>query len=574
MLGGGSRASGRRGGAPTPRLRRTLTVVAATLVAIASTAVLANAIGRDGGRQDLRALDDADIVLYNGKISTVDKRNTVVEAIALRDGDVLATGRDRDMKQLAGRRTELVNLRGRRVLPGLIDGHLHGMREGYHCWTQVVRLDLVTSRAAALDAYRNKAAELPDGRWIWTTFGGWNLGQLDDPRIFTFDELSAAAPRNPLWITGTGFQGPRVNQAALDALGLAPGSPGVELGADGRPTGRLTGPASAASNTAILAQLDQLGIEGEAKCLQDFIAEANSRGLTAWKDAGGNTAPWSTIGSINEGTHVEEGAMHLYRTEGLNARITFNAMSGQAGLPRQLAETANAIGFLGDDMFRYLGPGEDMMPDDPDYEEFTRYSAGKRLSVETHVGDLELLLDGFEAGNSVHPIDRLKWRIAHPADGQPTDEQLNRARAMGVGWALTFSTVRNGGTGPRFRSTLNNSAHMCLASDAMNVAPWAPFQNLWYVTSGQTLLPGVSGVPADQRLTRTEALRHATVECGWFVDQDGRLGSLQAGWHGDLIVLSDDYFRVSDNAIKDLRSNLTIVDGRIVHADGPFEELD
>ena len=575
MLGGGSAASGRGGGAPAPGFRRTLTVVAATLVAIASTAVLANAIGRDGGgKQDLRALDDADIVLYNGKISTVDKRNTVVEAIALRDGDVLATGRDRDMRQLAGRRTEMVNLRGRRVLPGLIDGHLHGMREGYHCWTQVVRLDLVTSRAAALDAYRNKADELPDGRWIWTTFGGWNLGQLDDPRIFTFDELSAAAPRNPLWITGTGFQGPRVNQAALDALGLAPGSPGVELGADGRPTGRLTGAASAASNTAILAQLDQLGIEGEAKCLQDFIAEANSRGLTAWKDAGGNTAPWSTIGSINEGTHVEEGAMHLYRTEGLNARITFNAMSGQAGLPRQLAETANAIGFLGDDMFRYLGPGEDMMPDDPDYEEFTRYSAGKRLSVETHVGDLELLLDGFEAGNSVHPIDRLKWRIAHPADGQPTDEQLNRARAMGVGWALTFSTVRNGGTGPRFSSTMNNSAHMCLASDAMNVAPWAPFQNLWYVTSGQTLLPGVSGVPAEQRLTRTQALRHATVECGWFVDQDGRLGSLQPGWHGDLIVLSDDYFRVPDNAIKDLRSNLTIVDGRIVHADGPFEELD
>jgi hypothetical protein len=108
----------------------------------------------------------------------------------------------------------------------------------------------------------------------------------------------------------------------------------------------------------------------------------------------------------------------------------------------------------------------------------------------------------------------------------------------------------------------------------MNVAPWAPFQNLWYVTTGQTLLPGVSGVPADQRLTRTEALRHATVECGWFVDQEGRLGSLQPGWHGDLIVLSDDYFRVPDNEIKDLRSNLTIVDGRIVHADGPFEELD
>jgi predicted amidohydrolase YtcJ len=554
-------------------LWRTVTVVAATVAAIASTAILANAIGLDSGRDARVDLDDLgvpDIVLYGGKISTVDERNSVVEAIAIRDGEILATGRSRPIKAMAERGTTVINLRGRRVLPGLIDGHLHGMREGYHCWTQVVRLDLITERAAALAAYRAKADELPDGRWIWTTAGGWNLGQLDDPTIFTFDELTAAAPRNPLWITGSGFSGPRVNQAALDLLGLSAGSPGVELGPDGRPTGRLTGAASAAANTAILAQLDALGIDGEAECLADFIAEANGRGLTAWKDAGGNTAPWSTIGAINEGLHVEEGAMQLYRDRGLNARIAYNAMSNYEGFPRQLEDTRNTVGFLGDDMFRYMGPGEDMMPDDPDYQNFTRYSAGKRLSVETHVGALDPLLDGFEAGNNVYPVDKLKWRIAHPGNGEPTDEQLERAKRLGVGWALTFSAVRNGAPGPRFRSTMQNSAHMCLATDAMNVAPWAPFQSLWYVTTGQTLLPGVQGVPMEQRLTRAEALRHATVDCGWFIDQDGRVGSLRPGWHADLIVLNDDYLRVPDNAIKDIRSNLTIVDGRIVHADGAF----
>jgi predicted amidohydrolase YtcJ len=543
------------------------------VAAIASTAILANAIGLDSGRDARVDLDDLgvpDIVLYGGKISTVDERNSVVEAIAIRDGEILATGRSRPIKAMAERGTTVINLRGRRVLPGLIDGHLHGMREGYHCWTQVVRLDLITERAAALAAYRAKADELPDGRWIWTTAGGWNLGQLDDPTIFTFDELTAAAPRNPLWITGSGFSGPRVNQAALDLLGLSAGSPGVELGPDGRPTGRLTGAASAAANTAILAQLDALGIDGEAECLADFIAEANGRGLTAWKDAGGNTAPWSTIGAINEGLHVEEGAMQLYRDRGLNARIAYNAMSNYEGFPRQLEDTRNTVGFLGDDMFRYMGPGEDMMPDDPDYQNFTRYSAGKRLSVETHVGALDPLLDGFEAGNNVYPVDKLKWRIAHPGNGEPTDEQLERAKRLGVGWALTFSAVRNGAPGPRFRSTMQNSAHMCLATDAMNVAPWAPFQSLWYVTTGQTLLPGVQGVPMEQRLTRAEALRHATVDCGWFIDQDGRVGSLRPGWHADLIVLNDDYLRVPDNAIKDIRSNLTIVDGRIVHADGAF----
>jgi predicted amidohydrolase YtcJ len=553
---------------------RAVTVVVATLAAVASTTVLASAGGKNDRHDEglkIGHLGTADLILYDGKISTVDKRNSTVEAIAIRDGEVMATGDDHEVKKLAARDTKLIDLNGRRVLPGLIDGHLHGMREGYHCWTQVVRLDLITKRAAALDMYRRKAVELPDNKWIWTTAGGWNVGQLDNPTIFTFDELSAAAPKNPLWITGSGFQGPRVNQAALDRLGLAAGSPGVELGPDGKPTGRLTAPATALANASILAEIDAIGVDGEAKCLADFIAEANSRGLTAWKDAGGNTAPWGTTGAINDGLHVEEGAMHLYRTQGLNARIAYNQMSGYAGYERELEDTRNAVGFLGDDMFRYMGPGEDMMPNDPDYPDFTRHAAAKRLSVETHVGVLDPLLTGFEAANEVYDIEKLKWRIAHPNDNEPNDTQLARANALGVGWALTFSAVRNGSPGPRYRTVMNSAEHMCLATDAMNVAPWAPFQTLFYVTTGKTLLPGVAGVPPEQRLSRTEALRHATVECGWFIDQEGRVGSLRPGWHADLIVLSDDYFKVPDDAVKDIRSNLTIVDGRIVHADGAFK---
>ena len=106
------------------------------------------------------------------------------------------------------------------MLPGLIDGHLHGMRESYHCWTQGVRLDLVTSRAAGAGDVQGEGRRAGRRRWIWTGAGGWSLTQLDNPTIFTFAELNAAAPKNPVWITGGGVTGPRVNQAALDALGL------------------------------------------------------------------------------------------------------------------------------------------------------------------------------------------------------------------------------------------------------------------------------------------------------------------------------------------------------------------
>jgi predicted amidohydrolase YtcJ len=126
--------------------------------------------------------DSPDLVLYNGKISTVDANNSTVEAIAIRDGTIIARGGSRQVQALATKSTRLINLNGRRVLPGLIDGHLHGMRNAYHCFTQTVRLDLVTSRTEALAAYAAKAASLSAGRWIWTTSGGWNLNQLDTPR--------------------------------------------------------------------------------------------------------------------------------------------------------------------------------------------------------------------------------------------------------------------------------------------------------------------------------------------------------------------------------------------------------
>jgi predicted amidohydrolase YtcJ len=547
------------------------------LVGLAVVAlVVAAAVSASGPtvNQQIRVANAPDLILYNGVISTLDGSNSTVKAIAIRDGKIIATDdQNGRIKALADKSTTVVDLKGRRVLPGLIDGHLHGMREGYHCWTQVVRLDLVTSRSTALAMYAAKAVELPDGKWIWTTQGGWSLPQLDDPTVFTFAELSAAAPANPLWIQGGGFAGARVNQAALTALGLGPGSPGVVLDANGNPTGQLVAPATTAANQAILAQLDAIGVDGEAKCLSDFIREANSRGLTAWKDAGGNDAPWGTGGAINDKLHVEEGAMQLYRDGGLNARIAFNAMSGY-DINRVIPETQNALGFLGDDMFKYLGPGEDVMATDPQYADVMRWSASKRLSVETHVGNIDAILNGFEAADQVYDVGKLKWRIAHPGNGQPSDEQLARAKALEIGWALTIAPVQDGGTGPRFKTTKENSAQMCLMTDAMNVAPWPPFLSLFFVTTGQTLLPGDEGVPPEERLTRLEALRSYTSDCAWFLDLEGKVGTLETGKYADLIVLDKDYFTVPDSDIWKIQSLLTVVDGRVVYGAGEYAGLD
>jgi predicted amidohydrolase YtcJ len=578
-----------------PRRRPRMRPALAAALAGALTAALAVGTGAysgwGGGHRGASVKGAPDLVLYNGKISTVDERGSTVQAVAIRDGEIVATGRSERIRALARRSTKIVNLRGRRVLPGLIDGHLHGLRNGYHCFTQAVRLDNVTSRQRALALYEAKAAELVDDRWIFTTTG-WTTRQLDEPGMLTLQELDAAAPDNPVWVQSfVSFQGVQVNTRALEVTGLHSGMPGVVLDANGEPTGQLTGPAVAQAGAKIIEQLDALSIDQQARCLADFIDTANALGLTAWKDPEGNQQPFNTQGACSEfavGQHGHQPVIELWRRNRLTARVAFHLMNDFQGLDQVLADTRHVLGFLGDDRLRYLGVGEEVLcpgnqpppPDQADeYLEISKHLARNRLSFENHASRSETqvaILDAWEQANEVHPIADLHWTIAHPGEDNvgPTEETLARAARLGIGMTPSDGGSLGGGTNPPFRRILESGVRMCLASDAMNVAPFTPFVRLWYAVSGRTFDPAVPGVPADQRLTRAQALRASTAECAWNLDQEGRLGSIEPGKHADLIVLSDDYFRVPTDDIRDLRSLLTVVGGRVVHAEGPFAGLD
>ena len=118
---------------------------------------------------------------------------------------------------------------------------------------------------------------------------------------------------------------------------------------------------------------------------------------------------------------------------------------------------------------------------------------------------------------------------------------------------LTVLPIRNGGPGPRYRSMMQNSAQFCMGTDAMNGAPWEPFMGMWYLISGKTMIPGVAGVPAEQRLIphRGAALAHRGLR---LVPGSGRPArNAREGSHADLIVPSGDYFTVPEDEIKDLR---------------------
>lgn len=141
----------------------------------------------------------ADTIYHNAKIVTVDGDFRVVTGLAVKGDRILAADDIANLKPLAGPQTKLVDLKGRTVIPGLIDNHLHFLRDALR-WKQQTRIDGITSRAKALETIAAKAKASPEGQWVFV-LGGWSEDQFaDQPGGFTKEELDAAAPKNPVLI--------------------------------------------------------------------------------------------------------------------------------------------------------------------------------------------------------------------------------------------------------------------------------------------------------------------------------------------------------------------------------------
>jgi hypothetical protein len=144
---------------------------------------------------------------------------------------------------------------------------------------------------------------------------------------------------------------------------------------------------------------------------------------------------------------------------------------------------------------------------------------------------------------------------------------------LDAGVVPTDAGVNGDPSFPPYRRIFESGTRACLGTGAPGAAPYPPFVNLWYAVSGRSLVPNRGGVAAEQRLTRAQALELATRRCDWFMGLDGRIGALVPGRLADLIVLSDDYFRVPVDEIRTLTSVLTMVGGRVVYGEGRYARL-
>jgi len=515
-----------------------------------------------------------DLHLTNGRIVTMDRRNTIVTEATIQNGRFAAVGPARDLKLSPC--TKIINLGGRTVVPGLIDNHNHivllGLRPGHD-----LRLETAANVADIQAAIKAKATQTPPGEFI-SAMGGWNVAQFTEKRMPTLAELDAAAPNHPV-ILYQAFTGPAAtNSKGRDFFT----SKGVMVGANG----------SIAANAPSVAALNALRsvqtFEDQKRGTMDAMAYAASVGITTSADMGAFIIPGTAdiqdsftfdgLASANP-FRMYDAFLALHR-EGkmtMRLRVFFLSMDTRPDVPILAERLRNSFRDFGDGMMKLTGIGE-FATQWPLFGQVTppaNYAAALKLVAKEgwpfqqhslSLAEDKLATSTFEEVNKITPIANLRWSVAHvPHIDQDT---VNRLKAIGAGIAVHPFEYLAGGlnAGPPMRMILDSGIHVGAGSDAAQISTLDPWPMIYYMVTGKNS----SGVLINdkQQLTRQEALRLYTAENGWFFHEEDTMGTIAVGTLGDLVALSDDYFdskKVPDEAIKQLKSVLTVVGGQVVY---------
>ncbi|HHT8993695.1 TPA: amidohydrolase [Burkholderia cenocepacia] len=556
---------------------------------------------RTGGPTVLRATEparSADLVVFNGKIATQDERRSFVRALAVKDGTIVATGDDRDVLRHAHDDTACIDLNGRTVIPGLIDAHLQAIRGGMN-FNLEVRWDGVPSLADALELLGRQVRRTPAPQWARVA-GGWSALQFAEKRGPTTAELNAIAPDTPVFVQHLADSA-WLNAAALRALGYGrdtPDPPGGELRRDrhGRPTGLLLARPDPAVLGAVLARAPRLDAADRVNSTRQFMHALNRVGVTSAIDAGGDGLAYP-----DDYAAVQT----LARRGELTTRIAYALGARHAG--RELDDFAKWIALTapgdGDAFLRASGAGERLLFSAVDLGNFLEPRVELPASVEVELAAIVRLLvqhrwpfrlqatydesigrflDVFEAVDRDTPFDGLRWCF----DRCETISDANIARVAALGGGITVQPrmafqgeafiARHGAAAatraPPLRAMLAAGLPVGAGSGAMGAASYNPFVALYWMVSGRSV-GGTALYPARNRLGRMEALRRYTVGSAWFSADEHRKGALVPGRYADFAVLSDDYFSIDARRIPTLSSVLTVVDGKVVHAEQEFSPL-
>ncbi len=544
---------------------------------------------------EAQAVDTVTLILRNGRLTTLDPSRPAATAAAIAGGRFVAVGDDREVMKQAVAETVVVDLGGRRVIPGLIDSHTHLIRAGLN-YNMELRWDGVPSLSEAMRMLRLQAQRTPPPQWV-RVIGGFNEYQFIERRMPTLAELNEAAPDTPVFILRL-YDRALLNRAALRAVGYTKDTadpPGgfIERDRQGEPTGMLVAKPNAMLLYATLAKGPKLSLDDQMNSTRHFMRELNRLGVTSVIDAGGGFQNYPQDYEVVE---------RLARANELTVRIAYNLFTQKP--KEELADFQRWSKLVrpgqGSDLYRHNGAGEMLVYSAADYEDFrearpemppameaelervVRHLAQVKWPFRLHATYDETIgraLDVFEKVNREVPFAGTHWFFDHAETISPAN--IDRVKALGGGIAVQHRMAYQGedfaerygkalaADAPPLGRILAAGVPLGAGTDATRVASYNPWVSLHWLVTGRTI-GGFALYPPGNRLDRTTALRTWTESNTWFSNEEGRKGAIKIGQLADLAVLSADYMDIPENEIKDLVSVLTVLGGRIVHGDGPF----
>lgn len=532
----------------------------------------------------------ADLILINGKIITVDSRFTIAQAVAIKGERIAAVGSNQEIARLSGAATRKIDLKGKSVIPGLIDNHMHLLRAG-QTWQFEVRLDGVDSRKQALEMFRARAKAIGPGKWVYT-IGGWTTDQFtDNKKPFTREELDQAVPDNPVAIQES-YYATFLNSRALKELGIPEGEPdpdwlhkgAVVRDGTGRPTGMIKGDMPAVR--PIAAKLPRVPEDEIGASSLKLIEDMNRAGLTAFGVPGCDRTlsqmyrSWADRAQLNVRVFCIDGfpADTPESVEKILPQISHIKLFQGNDYLNQIFYGENVYGPVNDPMF--------LLKSDPKPEQMEQWRriateiAKAGLPLHVHVSlenTIDAFLDQIEAINKEHPVRNLRWVLAH--DTQLNAQELDRMKRLGLYAAIHPWATINGGIfhqiyGDRAYdmpalATIQNSGILWgFGSDGSAANQVHPFTTLWFAVTGK-MVGGTKVIR--QTISREDALiAHARTNA-FLIFEENNLGSIQSGKLADMLVLDRDYLTVPEDQIKDIKPLITIVGGRIVYRDESHE---
>ena len=555
--------------------RRQFLAIATVTAARPAAAVLSGQASRGG------VTSAPELNLVNGRIYTMDSRNTIARAVSIRNGRFVTVGNTAPAR---GPNTRVIDLKGRTVVPGIIEGHIHSVslanRPGYH-----TILENTTSIREIQETLAARRKDVPEGQWI-TSMGGWHPNQWAEHRHPTRRELDDAVPDRPVLLYER-FTGP----CATNSLGKA-FFDAADAGAKAHPdiakvnvsdNGVIAAAAQAGggpSPSALYYLRRMQTFEDKKRSTLDAMKYSARVGLTAHLDqvlfpTPGPLHPNQILSNLDQ-YRMYDSWLALHHEGKTIIRLQMNFLQNQSDptLPELKERLRNQFQFFGDDMMMTGAIGEWAAPlgSGAVWAEAQRLVAQAGWRNENSVQNLAALtqvVEAYEKVNKEFDITRLRWVVHHVP--VVNSDLLNRLRTLGCGVQMgAFRWVTSNDpkvtVGPPFRMILDHGIQAGIHGDGVHIAPLNPWLQIYFATTGVNSFG--DRVNGDQQITRQEALRVFTRGNSWFLRMEDKIGSIEPGKLADLVVLDRDYFAIPDQEIKKIQSVLTVVDGKIVHNAG------